>query len=509
MQDALDQLPPNLKEIFSQLVDDHKRLTIENMVLRMELRKERIERFGPSSEKLTDEQLELLDQEPSVSPHEVEQEVQHATEPPPKPRKKSKRSGRVELPDHLEKREVKIPCPPQECVCPICQQEKAIMGYDRSETLGVIPAHYFIKVTLREKRACPHHPEGGVVTAPCPERIIPKGKLSDEMIVDVLIKKYGDHLPAYRQSAILLRDAGIDLSRKTLIGVIMRTGDLLQALVAPLKKDLFAGEYIQADETRMPCQTPAKRGRHHRAFYWEYSRPGGPAVFDFQMNRARAGPEGFLQGFEGILQVDGYSAYDKLGDGIVYAGCMAHMRREFHRAYKLQPTDPRPQEVLQRIGQLYEVEKQAREGKLSCSQRHRMRQEKSRPVFEALGKRIVEIRAEPDTLPLSQLGKACNYAMGQWSRLGVYLEHGQAEIDNNKCENGIRPLALGRKNWLQVGSEEAGPRIGAIISIFETCRRLEINVRDYLLDVLPKLPEWPINRVEELTPMAWKARQVS
>jgi hypothetical protein len=138
-----------------------------------------------------------------------------------------------------------------------------------------------------------------------------------------------------------------------------------------------------------------------------------------------------------------------------------------------------------------------------------MRQEHIGPLVDQLEKRILAIRAEADVLPASQLGKACSYAMGQWARLKGFLEHGQVEIDNNWCENAIRPLAVGRKNWLHVGSEEAGPRVAAIASIFETCRRLGINVRDYLLDILPKLPEWPMNRVAELSPLAWKARQSS
>jgi hypothetical protein len=346
-----------------------------------------------------------------------------------------------------------------------------------------------------------------VSSAPPATKIIPKGKLSDAMIVDVLVKKYGDYMPAYRQSMSLERDAGIDLSRKTLIGVIMRSGWLLEALMPALKTDLFAGEYIQADETKVPCQSPEVRGRNHLAFMWEFSRPGGPVVFDFQMGRARAGPAEFLRGFKGILQSDGYAAYDKLGEGIEYAACWAHARREFYRAHQLQENDPRPLEILGLIGQMYRLEEQARQAGATPSERLALRQDQTRGLVEELGKRIVNIRAQADVLPASQLAKACDYTLGQWTRLQLFLNYGHLEIDNNWCENAIRPLAVGRKNWLHIGSEEAGPRVAAIASIFETCRRFNINPRTYLLDVLPQMPECPASRVAELSPMAWKSRQ--
>jgi transposase len=502
MQDAIDQLPDHLKSYV-------KGVLLENGLLREQVRLLRIEKFGPRSEKLSDDQLELLEGELSVTAAEVEQEAHQAEEEKlgPKTQRKKKHPGRAEFPPHLERRVTTIPCPPEDCICAHCHEEKAVIGHERTEELGVIPAHYYVKVTLREKRACPAHPEGGVVCAPCPPRILPKSKLSDEMIVDLLVRKYGDHLPVYRQSMILDRDADIDLDRKTLNSVIMKTGALMEALIPTLKLDLFEGAYIQGDETTVPCQTAAVRGRNHRAFMWEFSRPLGPVVFEFQMGRSRAGPEAFLRGFEGILQTDGYVVYDKLGDGIKYAACMAHVRREFHKAHKLQQKDPRPLEILEMIGRLYKIEDQAREAGANHAQRLALRRDHSRTLIQRLQERIVAIRSDADVLPASQLGKACKYAMGQWERLLLFLDHGHLEIDNNWCENAIRPFAIGRKNWLHLGSEPAGPRVAAIASIFETCRRLEINVRTYLLDILPKLPEWPMRRVAELSPMAWKSGQ--
>lgn len=507
MQEALDKLSPDLKEIFTRLFVDHQRALAENALLRQQIRLLRLEKFGPRSEKLSDGQLELLEGEPSVSSAEVEQEAQQPPEIsiglPSRP--KRVHPGREPLPAHLQRRQVLIPCPPEQCICPHCQMEKAVIDYERTEELDVIPAQYFVKVTLREKRACLRHPEGGVSTAPCAQRTIPKGKLSDAMIVDVLVKKFGDHLPAYRQSMMLERDAQIELSRQTLIGVIMKSGGLLEALMPALKADLFAGQYIQADETRTPCQSREVRGANHVAWMWEFSRPGGPVLFEFKMSRSREGPLEFLRGFKGILQSDGYQAYNKLGQGIEYAACWTHARREFHRAHKLQPSDPRPQEILDLMGELYRIEEQARQAQGSPAQRLALRQAYSVKIVDQLGQRILAIRQQADVLPASQLGKACKYAMGQWARLRVFLNHGHVEIDNNWCENAIRPLALGRKNWLHIGGEEAGPKVAAIQSIFQTCRRLEINPRQYLLDVLPKIADWPINRVAQLSPMHWKA----
>jgi transposase len=501
MQDAIDQLPSELKVYVQSL--QH-----ENLLLRQQLRLARIDKYGQRSEKLSDNQLELLEGELSVTSAEIAQEATQAEEnvsTPPKT--KRKHPGRAGFPVHLERKEVKIPCAPEDCICRHCHNEKSIITYERNEELEVIPAYYYVKVILREKRACHRHPEGGVQTAPPPVKIIPKGKLSNGMVVDVLVKKYGDHLPAYRQSMILERDAKIDLSRKTLISTIMKAGELLEALIPPLKLDLFEKGYIQADETRVPCQSLLVEGKNHKAFMWEYSRPGGPVIFDFQMGRSRAGPEEFLQGFKGLLQTDGYSAYNKLGQKIEYAACWSHARREFHRAHKLATKDSRPLEILDLIGRLYGVEEQAREKRASHDQRVCMRKDTSQEIVGKLKERIIAIRSESDVLPKSQLGKACNYAFNRWDRLEMFLKHGQLEIDNNWCENAIRPFAVGRKNWLHLGSESAGPRVAAIASIFETCKRLEINVRNYLLDILPQLPEWPINRVAYLSPIAWKARQ--
>ena len=475
-----------------------------------QLRLATLRRFGPKGEKLSGLQAVLLLEEPSVTAQEVAQEAElpQPQKDQPVPRAKHPRRnhpGREQLPEHLERREEIIPCCPEDCTCDKCGAERPVIGYEVREELACEPAKFWVRVIKREKRGSHCQEEQGVATAAAPAQIVPKGKFSNEFSIEVLVRKYQLHLPVYRQCAALAEDFGIELSRKTLTEAILAAGGLLQAVVRAQRLELLAGGYLQADETTVPCQTGERTGRNHRAFIWEFSEPGGRVVFEFEWGRGREGPREFLQGFRGKLQSDGYGAYDKLGEGIVYVGCMAHARRGFVEMAKLAPLNPVPREILERFAKLYAIEKEARDGALNSEARLALRQAKSVALMAALKTRLVEIRQQ--IAPGGKLSQACDYALGQWTRLEEYLRDGRIEIDNNWCEGAMRPWAVGRKNWLHIGSPEAGPKIAAIASIVETCRRLDIPLRDYLRDLLPNLGEWPSNRVAELTPTAWKAAQ--
>ncbi len=464
--------------------------------------------WGPRSEQLSPAQMALLFEEASVTVAEAQQETQRTAAekatPPPRARKpRTQHPGRAPLPAHLERREVLMPCPPEDCRCDQCGAERPVIGFETHEELGCEPAKFFVKVIKREKRGSHCRPEQGVATAPVPPRIVPKSKLANEFIIEVLCQKHQLHQPVYRQLAILADNHGVELDRKTVTDDVLAAGEWLRSVVRAQADELRRQPYLQADETPVPVQTGEKTGRHHQAYFWEYSEPGGRVGFDFQMSRSREGPAAFLKGFRGKLQCDGYAAYDKLGEGIIFVGCMTHVRRGFVDAGKLAPQNPLPPEIIGRIAQLYALEKEARETGLGPAQRLALRQSQSAPVLAALKTRLVEIRQQIP--PGGKLAQACDYALGQWSRGEVYLTDGRVEIDNNWCEGAMRPLALGRKNWLHLGSAEAGPKVAAIASIVETCRRLEINLRAYLTDVLPKLSDWPITRIAELTPTAWKA----
>ena len=507
---ATESLPASARQAFEDLQNQVARLEVILKLKDEQIRLLNFRLFGPKSEKLSPNQVLLLLDEISVEAGEVAQEAgrPEAERQNPLPKARPPRPnhpGREALPEHLERREEIMACCAQDCQCSKCGAERPVIGYETREELGCEPATFFVRVIKREKRGSHCLEEQGVVTAAVPAQIVPRSKLSNEFIIEALAQKYQQHLPVYRQCAVLAENHGIELSRKTLTDAILTAGGLLSAVVKAQAAELIRGGYIQADETTVPCQTPEKTGRNHRAYLWEYSVPGGLVVFDFQMGRGRAGPAGFLKNFRGKLQSDGYAAYAELGDHIVHVGCMTHVRRKFVEAAKVAPNDPLPAEVIGRIGKLYRVEAQARG--LGPQERQALRQEKSAPVMVDLKGRLVEIRQQ--VAPGGKLAQGCDYTLGQWSRLEEYLQDGVIEIDNNWCEGAIRPLALGRKNWLHIGSEQAGPKVAAIASIVETCRRLDINLRNYLKDVLPKLGEWPANRVAELTPTAWKQEQKS
>jgi transposase len=515
-----DSLPAQARQAFEDLQGEVGRLAqvirTKDQIIELQNQKIRLLNFklwGPKGEAISPAQTALLFEEATVTSAEIQQEAElppaQKENPLPRPGKTATprvhHPGREPLPEQLERREVIIPCHRQDCLCAQCGAERPVIGYERSEELVCDPATFHVRGVLREKRGSHCQEEQGVATAPAPAKIVPKSKLSNEFIIEALAQKYQQHLPVYRQCAVLADNHGIELSRATLTAAILAAGGLLTAVVRAQATELCQSSYLQADETPVPVQTGEKPGRHHRAYLWEYSRPGGPVVFDFQMGRGREGPETFLQDFRGILQCDGYAAYDKLGEDIVFAGCMAHARRGFVEANKLAPQNPLPLEIVERIGQLYAVEEKARQADLGPAQRQALRQEQSAPVMAALKVRLMAIRQQ--IAPGSKLAQACDYTLNQWSRLEVFLQNGEVQLDNNWCEGAMRPVALGRKNWLHVGSPEAGPKIAAIASLVETCRRLEINLRTYLKDVLPKLGDWPANRVAELTPTAWKAAQ--
>lgn len=473
-------------------------------VLEERLRLQRIQKYGPASEKLSLVQLELLEEEPGASRQEVEAESQR--EPLPRrepPKRERKHPGRQQLPEGLPRKERVIACAPDECECKHCGKPTEVIGYEVSEQLDVEPAQYVVLVTKREKRACRYCQEG-VATAAAPPRIIEKGLVSDRVVIDTVISKYCDHLPLYRQSAILERETGVEISRATMDGWVMRVGELLIPLVGAIGRELLAGGYIQADETPVDVQMHDGRGQNHQAYLWQYGRPGGSVVFDFQMGRGRDGPKRFLGDFEGILQTDGYSAYEKVGGPqMVHAACWAHARRKFVEAHRVSREEAVAKDIVEVTDKLFAIDAEAREGNYDLTARHQLRQERAPALLEFIRQKIEAARKQ--ALPSSKLGQACAYTLGLWGKLKVFLEHPELELSNNLAENSMRPVAVGRKNWIHVGSAEAGPRVAAILSIVETCRRLAVPVREYLAAVLPGLAGVRIQKLAELTPAVWAA----
>jgi transposase len=482
---------------------------MKNQVLEERLREQRIAKYGPGSEKLSNLQLELLDMEPGVSNVEVAAESERATLPGSSQDEKKKRRphpGRQTLPADLPRVEKVVACTPEQCKCGSCGADTKVIGYEVSEVLDVKPAEYFVQVTKREKRACKKCEEQGVATAPLAARIIDKSLVSDSIIIDTIVRKYGDHNPVYRQSVILLRDAGIDIGRATMCGWIMTVGEMLAPVVGAMRSQLLADSYIQADETPVDVQAHDRRGKNHQSYLWQYGSPGGSVVFDFRMGREREGPAHFLVNFEGILQTDGYAAYDRGvgGPKMVHAACWSHARRYFVDAIKLNKQDAGSVRTVESMDKLFAIDARARDEKMDHAARHALRLQEAPPLLDKIHEQILAM--SKIVLPKSAAGKACSYALRLWKRLTIFLEYAELELSNNLAENSMRPIATGRKNWIHIGSKQAGPRVAAILSVVESCRRLKIPVRDYLADILPGLANTSIQRVAQLTPAAWLAK---
>ena len=475
------------------------------MYWRNALRLVRIAKYGPGSEKLSDAQLELLELEPGVSGVEVQAESERPAVPHAAKTKRP-HPGRQELPADLPRVERVLRCTSEQCVCQGCGKETVVIGYEESSQLDVEPAKYFVVVSKREKRACKSCEEQGVVSAPLPPRIIEKCLASDQIVIDTVVSKYCDHQPLYRQSAMLERDTGLELSRATLDGWVLKVGELLIPMVSGMRRELISGTYIQADETPVDVQLHEGRGKNHQAYLWQYSRPGGTVVFDFRLGRGRDGPKQFLGQFEGLLQTDGYAAYDQIGGPkMVHAGCWSHAERYFSEAAQLNPQDPVATAIVARIDELFAIDAEARRQALNLEARDALRQEHSRPLLDGIRKQIEAARSA--ALPGGALAKACNYTLTLWDKLTRFLEYPELELSNNLAENSMRPVALGRKNWIHIGSSQAGPKIAAILSVVESCRRLKLPVREYLAVVLPGLADRPIQSLPNLTPSAWVAQR--
>jgi transposase len=343
--------------------------------------------------------------------------------------------------------------------------------------------------------------------APLPPQPIEQGMVGPGLLAQILVSKYEYHQPLYRQEKMFRQQFGVDLSRKTMGCWVEQAAELLKPVYRSIREDLVRGSYLQADETPIRFLDPDVKGKSQQGYLWAYSRPGGDVLFEWRVSRSRAGPEEFLKNFHGKLQTDGYSAYESLakarGD-LTLIGCWAHARRGFHEA--LGETRLAAWFVGQ-IGQLYVVEKQLREQKAKPRLRAAKRLWQSRPVLVRLHRAMELIRRR--TLPQGLLAKAIDYTLKRWSALIQFVQDGNLEIDNNLCENSIRPSALGKKNFLFIGHPEAGERSAVIYTLLGSCRRHGVNPFDYLKDLFTRLPTAKITQVKEFTPAAWaKAKEM-
>jgi hypothetical protein len=323
------------------------------------------------------------------------------------------------------------------------------------------------------------------------------------------VSKYEDHLPLYRQERIYRERHGVNLPRQTLCGWVEAAADWLGPIYREMKAGLVGRDYLQADETPIRYLDPDVKGKSQSGWLWTYSAPAGDVVFEWQISRSRAGPREFLKSFRGKLQTDGYGVYESLarerGEELILIGCWAHARRGFHEALG---EGRAAAWIIGQIGKLYAVEKHLRENNAGPQLRAAVRAWQSRPILTRLRRALEVVRRR--VLPKSLLGQAIDYALGRWEALTRYGNDGRLEIDNNHCENAIRPTAVGKKNFLFVGHPEAGQRSAVIYSVLGSCRRHGVNPAEYLRDIFERLPKAKTSEVKTLTPAAWaKAKRAA
>lgn len=374
------------------------------------------------------------------------------------------------------------------------------IGEEITETLAYRPAQLVVIRRVRPKYVDPRNEQRGVIIAALPTRAIEKGMAEPSLLAHVVIEKYVDHLPLYRQIQRFKRE-GITLSASTLGDWVASSAELLAPLYEALKQEALSGGYIQADETPIAVQDEQTKGKTHRGYYWVYHAPlRSLVVMDYQQGRGRDGPKDMLDGYQGALQSDGYAVYDSYDGrpGMTSYNCWAHARRYFYEALGNAPDWAA--HVLEEIGRLYEVERLLREREASPESRCQLRQGQAVPVLARLK---MYLEAHPG-LPKSPWGQAVAYSLARWAKLIRYTEDGRIEIDNNLVENAIRPIALGRRNYLFSGSHEAAQRAAVIYSLLATCKKHEVNPETWLGDVLGRIASYPMKRVHELLPHHWK-----
>ncbi len=409
-------------------------------------------------------------------------------------KKQSAHKGRAALPAHLPVEEVEIH-PEGDLTDMVC------IGKDVTEELDCEPARFFIRRYIRYKYA-PKNGEGSVKVGELPERVIDKGIPGAALLATILADKYMDHLPLYRQKQRFARE-NIPIASSTLEGWVKQGLERLEPLFQQLNFDIRAKGYLQVDETGIKVLESDKKGSCHKGYYWVYHNPlDGLVLMDYQPTRGAVATQQMLAGFRGYLQSDGYAVYEKIGQRaeVTPLACWAHARREFERA--LDNDKARASKALALIQQLYAVERKAKEGQLAAGQLKQLRLDESLPVINELGKWIfAEVK---NTLPKSQIGKAMRYAMERWDKLSVYLQDGNLHIDNNAIENAIRPIALGRKNYLFAGTHDAATRAGMIYSFFAMCKKHEVNPFQWLKYVLQNIMTINHKSIRDLYPQNFK-----
>jgi len=470
-------------------------LLAENIQLKQELADIKRLIFGQKRERFipgqNNNQFSIgLGLEPSAI---VEENSEQITYQRKKNKAKHTPHSRQELPSHLERREIIIE--PQEDTTGLTK-----IGEEITEELDYEPGTLFVNRYIRPKYA--KGKSEGVVIGDLPSRPIDKGIPGPGLLSHIFISKFVDHLPIYRQRQQFKRQ-GVDLSASTLDNWITSGYDLLLPLYELQRERIIKKAYLMADETPIQVLDKLKKGRTHRGYFWVYHDPLEKEIlFDYQNSRSRAGPFGILQDFKGYLQTDGYNVYDEIGqwETITLLGCMAHARRYFDKS--LLNDKARSEDMLSQIQRLYKTEAFARNNHYSHEERYNLRQSESVPILDEmkawLNKQSLQV------LPKSAIGKAIGYMLGRWKYLRRYVEDGRFEIDNNLIENAIRPVALGRKNYLFAGSHNGAKRSALIYTLVANAKLQGLEPFAYMRNVLSRIADYPYKELADLLPVNWK-----
>jgi len=373
------------------------------------------------------------------------------------------------------------------------------IGKEITEELERIPGKLFVRKYLRPKYVNPS--TGEIVIGELPVRPIDKGIAGPGLLAQIVIDKYVDHLPVYRQVQRFERE-GMKLPISTLADWISATCRLLEPLYEVHRKQVLSSDYLQADETPIKVLDKDKKGATHRGYHWVYHAPVNRLVlFDYREGRGREGPNECLQNFSGYLQTDGYAVYDDFDkrSSITLLHCMAHARRMFDQA--LDNDKQRAEHMLMEMQKLYAVEHIGRDQFLSPEALHVLRQEQAIPVLKNIKAWMMD--TYPQVLPESTIGKAISYSLKRWDRLSLYTTDARLQIDNNLVENAIRPVAIGRKNYLFAGSHDGARRAAMLYSFLGTCKINEVNPFEWLTDILRRIPSQSVNKLEQFLPNNW------
>ena len=470
-----------------------KQLKIDQLTHEMALMKRR--KFAVCSEQMKGAQRHLFEEtvEADLEAMALELKALQRTEAKAEPKQTPKRAP---LPANLPRTEVRHEPESTRCRCG-CMLTR--IGEDVSEKLDYTPGVFSVERHVRGKwvcRACET-----LLQAPVPAHVIDKGLPTTGLLAHVLVAKYLDHLPLYRQEGIFGR-AGLEIPRSTLAQWVGRCGVALQPLVDALREEMFERSVLHADETPVAMLAPGQ-GKTHKAYVWAYGTTSYEAlqavVYDFAESRSGAHARRFLAGWQGKLVCDDFSGYKALfAQGVTEVGCMAHARRKFHELW-VSHKSPLAEEALTFFRTLYDTERTAQA--LNADERHRLRAHQTQPLLDTLHRWLLLQRQQ--ATDGTALAKALDYTLKRWHALVRFADDGALPIDNNHLENRIRPIALGRANWLFAGSLRGGQRAAAVMSLIQSAKLNGHDPHAYLKDVLARLPTHPASRITDLLPHRW------